>query len=606
MFENGFPRTWSTLRKLLWLKRIVGGAASVVWATVSGTSPLSLVNAVSHAIKSLIQYGKCSQSSTPTPDAPVDIYCNNGALRMVDDELPSGYKRVLGFSCDNNAFWQITGFKLQGSDTVRIGFSVTAACNVFGCYQGADATDNYDLYVSTTAGSKYFRYGNGTYLSYFSNANLGQRFDVVYTPTGSQGMPQDSTWTEATFTSANDLLIGATTLTGSSAKIKGNLYGNIVVDGRLKLIPCERVSDNVLGYYDTYSETFFEPYEGFDGAVSLGYDGSHYSMEVVGTPEVLTVSGANLFNAAAVVDDGKYINSNNGSTGTPSASGGTFVHSGFIPVTDGKTLFFGQTSYRATNAGLAFYSDVDFDAGTFTYLEGKSCTWMSNNDMTVTVPNGAKYMRFAIRTDEDYDTNWQNTVYLCEVVDGTPLLSAYQPYVTPQTVNDVPMLLSVGDYKDEAEIISGLLTHKVGIIVLDGTETWYAGTATGVYQLPVDTIDGITYKDTACLCTHFKGLEPKTSAANMTDLSCKCGHNNVSNKTKLYIRYNDMADADALKAYLSAQYAAGTPVIVIYPLAEETTETVTGQSLSTTAGDNVVSVVSNVDPVELTVEYATT
>ena len=61
------------------------------------------------------------------------------------NELPDGYKRVLGFTCNNNAMWQITGFKLKGSDTVRISFSVTTACNVFGCYQGTDATDNYDL-----------------------------------------------------------------------------------------------------------------------------------------------------------------------------------------------------------------------------------------------------------------------------------------------------------------------------------------------------------------------------------------------------------------------------------------------------------------------------
>ena len=215
MFKNGFPRHWSTLRKLLFL------------------------------------------------------------LKMVDDELPAGYKRVLGFSCNNNALWKITGFKLRGSDTVRISFSVTQACNVWGCYQGADATDNYDLYVSTTANSKYLRYGNGTYLSYWSSADLGERFDVVFSPKGTQGMPQDSTWTEIEFESQNDLLIGSTTTTGTSSKLRGNLYGDIIVDGRLKLIPCERVSDGVLGYYDTYSATFYEPEAGFTGAVSLGYVGSH-------------------------------------------------------------------------------------------------------------------------------------------------------------------------------------------------------------------------------------------------------------------------------------------------------------------------------------------
>lgn len=182
--------------------------------------------------------------------------------------LPVEYKRVLGFSTDNNCYWKITDFHLKGSDTVRISFSVTAACNVFGCYQGTDATDNYDLYVSTTEGGKYFRYANGTYLSYWSAANLGQKFDVVYTPTGSTGMPEDSTWTAATFESANDLLLGSTTTTGTSSKLKGNLYGDFIVDGRLHLIPCERVSDNVLGYFDLISRNFYEP---TGTPTSLGY-----------------------------------------------------------------------------------------------------------------------------------------------------------------------------------------------------------------------------------------------------------------------------------------------------------------------------------------------
>ena len=429
----------------------------VYWKTITGASPLALAKALAHSIKSLTQYGLCTQSTTPTPSAPVDIMCNNGALRMVDDELPSGYKRVLGFQCDNNAMWEITGFKLKGSDTVRISFSINAACNVFGCYQGADADDNYDLYVSTTSGSKYFRYGSGTYLSYWSSSNLGQRFDVVYTPTGSQGMPQNSTWTPLTFTSANNLLIGSTTLTGTSAKLKGNLYGSIVVDGRLHLVPCERLSDNVLGYYDTVGEAFYEPYEGFDGAVSLGYDGSHYVLQTVGTPEVLTVS--------------------------------------------------------ATGAET-------------------------------------------------------------------------------QTITNLPMLLSVNDYKDEGEIISGLLTHKVGIKVLDGTET--IGTSNACFTIAIS--DRVASK-TALLCSHFP-YSTKTSA--QTD---DCTIISFSS-TNIGFRYDACADKTAFAAFLAAQYAAGTPVIVVYPLAEETTDSVTPQTISTSEGDNVMIVTSNVDPVTLEVEYA--
>ena len=448
-------------RKRLLLRALKGSGGSGTITTITGVSPLLLANALSKRIHSLTQYGKCVQASTPTPSAPVDIKCNNGALRMVDDELPSGYKRVLGYQCDNNAMWEITDFHLRGSDTVRISFSISAACNVFGCYQGADATDNYDLYASTTAGSKYFRYANGTYLSYWSSANLGQRFDVVYTPTGSSGMPQDSTWTAKTFESANDLLIGSTTLTGSSSKLRGNLYGEIIVDWRLKLIPCERQSDGVLGYYDTYSGTFFEPYTGFTGAVSLGYDGSHYSLAVVGTDEVLTVS--------------------------------------------------------ATGAD-------------------------------------------------------------------------------PQTASVVD-LLGIIDYADEQEIISGAVTHKVGYYIFDGSETLSTSTAYGkCILLQSAAMKFGSMKNCTPICSHFVGTAMRSSGtANEDD----CFFNGSGH---FYFRVDDNNTA-TFKAWLATQYAAGTPVIVLFALSTETTEHVERQTLHTAAGDNTVSVTAEVSGIMLEAQY---
>lgn len=53
----------------------------IVWVKVSGTSPLSLPGAIANAIKSLTQYGLCTQATTPTPDSPVDIVCNNGTIK---------------------------------------------------------------------------------------------------------------------------------------------------------------------------------------------------------------------------------------------------------------------------------------------------------------------------------------------------------------------------------------------------------------------------------------------------------------------------------------------------------------------------------------------
>ena len=197
-------------------------------------------------------------------------FFTNGGSPAKRPDLPSDYRKVIGLTFSASTYYEITDFKLSGSDTVRISFSVNKACNVFGCYTNTSATDNYSLYMTTSSGSKYLRYGSSTYNSYIASSNFGKRFDVVISPEGSSGMPVDSVITPATFTASANLCIGTTSTGATSSKLDGNIWGNIVVDRKLKLIPCERVSDGALGYYDTYKKTFFEA-TGSE-PTSLGYD----------------------------------------------------------------------------------------------------------------------------------------------------------------------------------------------------------------------------------------------------------------------------------------------------------------------------------------------
>lgn len=426
---------WSTLKKLIYLRPRLGGTPSES-VTVTGISPLLLESALHRALQSLTQYGLCTQNGTPTPAAPVGIMCNNGALTMVDDELPSAYKRVLGFSMNNNSYWEIDDFPLYGSDTLRFSFEASDACNVIGAYSGSARGNNYSLYVGTNA--NYLRYIDG---AYNSAIDFDTRYDVEITPTGSSGLKTDSTWTAQTFTTPTNLCIGTTATSASSAKLKGKLYGNIEVVGRAKFVPCERVSDNALGYYDTIGEAFYEQDASYDGAVSLGYDGSHYSLAIVGTPEVISIT----------------------------ASGA--------------------------------------------------------DTQTATAPN----------------------------------------------------LFSVGDYADEIEIISGAVTRKVGIYVFDGEESVSASGA----GWAIGIADKIRSK-VAMLCTHY----PYSSAtmANAPDKSI------ISfSSQNIGIKDSTLTSASDVKTWLGEQYAAGTPVIVVYPLAEETTEQIAPQPLNANAGTNTLS-----------------
>lgn len=454
MFSNGFPKEWSTIRKLIWLHAILGGTPATT-LTVTGVSPLSLVNAVAHNIVSLTQTGKCEQASTPTPSSPVDIYCNNGTLMMVDDELPVGYKRVLGFSMNNNSYWEIADFPLYGSDTLRFAFEASDACNVIGAYSGSASGNNYSLYVSTS--SNYLRYKSG---AYNSAIDFNKRYDVEITPNGSSGMKTDSTWTAQTFTTPTNLCIGTTATSASSAKLKGKLYSNIEVVGRAKFVPCERVSDNALGYYDIIGEAFYEQNASYNGAVSLGYDGSHYTLGVVGTPETLTVSAT------------------------------------------------GQT---------------------------------------------------------------------------------------PQTVS-VQNLLAIPNHADTQEIISGEVRRKIGYYVFDGTETFSTSTAYGKsILLQSASVKWGATKDCTPVCSHFQGV----AQASSTQPEGTCFFNASGH---FYFRVADN-DTAAFKTWLADLYAAGTPVILLFARSTETTEQTTAHALHTAQGTNVVTAVTNVDPVTLTVEY---
>lgn len=237
----------------------VMAASSPKLATVSGTQSVSLSKAVSMPLKSLKIEGSSTLSATPSPSAPATITTNYGLLVPERYELPAEYQYIDGIVFNGRTYYEISNLYLTGADTVRLSFSFTTNCNVFGCYDNDSSGDRYSLYVSSSSGAKYMRYGSNAYDSYFPQSARGDRFDVTITPTGVSGMYTDSTWEEETFTSSVSMCIGLTGPGVTSTKFSGNMYGCFVVDGRFKGIPCIRKSDNNIGYYDTYSKQFYAP-----------------------------------------------------------------------------------------------------------------------------------------------------------------------------------------------------------------------------------------------------------------------------------------------------------------------------------------------------------
>lgn len=183
------------------------------------------------------------------------VIVSSGKAHYIEDgSLPQGYRKLTGIVFDGDVFYDAP-IKLEGSDTLKFSFEVSKACNIIGCYTTSSAQNNFSLYVGTTSSAKYTRYNGGTYSSY---AKANTRYDVVMSPTGATGLETNSTWTQKSFVSDTDMMIGSTSLGATSAKLTGTMYGNVEVVGKALFVPAERISDGAIGYYDMFSDTFSE------------------------------------------------------------------------------------------------------------------------------------------------------------------------------------------------------------------------------------------------------------------------------------------------------------------------------------------------------------
>ena len=313
--------------------------ATLVWGiingaitTITGASPLALVNALAKPIRRLTQYGKCTITSN-------EIYCNNGKLVAVDDELPSGYKRLLGITFDGSFRYE-TDEVLTGDDDVTMTLDnlSTSGRNVFGSYNGANGK-NFSLYIYGSASSgSYFRYGDQLKRPKYGT---GKR-TITFGKSGTSGFADDSDVTPDEFTTPANVYIGMLPNSSSAAYI-GDIIGSIIVSNRLEWIPCERESDGVIGYYEKYNGNFIAPV-GSGTPVSLGYDSSHLNaLAIDGTPEVLTIGTqtatvANLFSTGTVHDEQDIISGTVTRKTAVSVSGGLITISALpTPVTEHVT-----------------------------------------------------------------------------------------------------------------------------------------------------------------------------------------------------------------------------------------------------------------------------
>lgn len=473
------------------------------------------------------------QPGVPTPTAPMDIVCNNGVLKVSPNMT------------NVNANTVSVGYYISASGTVL------ESVNNFYCtpYIAVKPNTTYTLSFSSPL---YF----ASISEYSSATDAG--FIVRNTKT-STSLDAPFDLTEFTITT------GATT---NYIRWGSNMYKNqaLTIDDVLALNYMLAESATTVDYIP-YGQIYTD-----------------------GTVETIQVTGKNKFNKNNLTRIYAYI----------SASGAPWVYvgSGYsvripcMPNTTYTARYNGSSSQ--TVLSFASTSSDDIPASGSPVSVSNSIRQNSptiNTPITITTGASDKWLIVAYTVAEPENTDMANNLQ----IEMGSTATDYQSYHSDTaTCED---LLSVGDHTDEQEVVGGNITRKVGVLVCDGTENWQFSTAllNYMYSLPVSDLyaeaSSVSSNRESPYCTHFNRssswLSGGAARANMVQ-----AYQPTSGDAIIGLGYGSPSAANlaTFKAWLATQYANGTPVIIIYPLKADTTETVTAQPMQTTTGDNTAEI----------------
>ena len=156
-------------------------------------------------------------------------------------------------------------------------------------------------------------------------------------------------------------------------------------------------------------------------------------------------------------------------------------------------------------------------------------------------------------------------------------------------------------------------TRRIKKLVLTGNETVAGSAVTGGWIITnlSDSINNTTGLQTS-YCSHY--VAKNNGAMSSLSQGEMCISTQVNNRINFVSTF---ATAEDFKAYLAAQYAAGTPVTVWYVLANEETgivneplmkigdyaDEVSGITIPTIKGTNIVDIDTEVKPSEISITY---
>lgn len=555
----------------------------------TGNDIINITKAKANSLNYLKAFGKCEQIG-----------------------LPVGYKQVEYIESTGTQYIDI-GRKMYNNSEIELCFSfddIQENCSIFGS-RTSSTTNNFEIASQIPIFPIYLDFGNySTSRASYSGATINTKY--ICTISKSLRAVYDE---NHTLLASNNTLISANNTTPSNArifdtaggysvnKLKGKVYYcKIWENGVLvrNMIPCKNPS-NVAGLYDTVNGAFY---------TNAGTGSFIAGAEVVPTPSKpipiwcnngeLKVS-PNLFDKNNLNYIAGYLTVN-GNKIESSSKTDTY----YIECNPNTTYTLQREKVKTSGQVFRFasYSEVPTYNNQFTGMVGGL-----TDDLTLTITTGAndKYLAFSIGNVLHSDTEYIDKVQIEQGSTATQYRPYRQIYTdgTTETIKDslnntatAENLLSAGIYKDVQEVISGSVTRNVGIKVLNGTEDWqYHSYGTNSYQL-VFNLTAIPQDKVITCSTHFKSYsyDSRTNPeTNMLYLHPSAG---------IVLRNSTFPTVDDFKQWLADQYANGTPVIVVYPLATPTTETVTAQPMNIQKGTNIIEVTeASLDDLELEAKY---
>lgn len=568
---------------------LTGGSEAVVVGP--GTSPLVLPDAIANSLSYVKAFGGTEQNGTPTPDAPIDIVSNNGVLKVRHASgLPLGYT-LLDYITFGGAQYIDTGLAINNNTRVLFDVkrSTSSAQPNYPWLGGVrDYVNNTNINKKTLEFSKsdstklYLQYATSGEISLtvpdttqrhtydFDKNKLYVDENLIYTAT------------QETFMGNLTFLIGTVYSQGSVSKnsmFYGGVYGfKLWQDGTnlsMDLIPAKRDSDNVVGMYDIVSGQFFTN-AGIGDFTAGTAVSDPVEIYTDGLVETINVHGKNLFDKDSATVLNLY-----GTTDNPLAYRAD-RYGVYIPVEP-------STKYAISRIGTLYLNLFETASVPAVGVATTQYTAMGTaSTQTITTAATTKYL-YIYSAGTGFISSLQ--------IEKGAVATDYQPYYDGGTAT-AEMLLKVGDYQDVQSIIDGVVTRKIGVKVLDGTETgWTKLSGANYVSLPKTTISNmVSGTDATCLSSNF--VQVPHSGISLSEECFSVGAS--------YVNFKKAGDPTVAQftQWVADQYAAGTPVIIVYPLATPTTESVAGQTLQVTDGDNVLEITqASLDNLELEAEY---